>query len=262
MAERLAVIRLKPATLVDWWGFTGGGAEALAAACPDARRLVVEPNDALRAASAAAARQPWWSAWRGAARRTEVLAGEPAAGAAQLVWSNMALHAAADPPELLGRWQRALGIGGFAMFSCFGPDTLRELRALWRRLGWGPAGAEFVDMHDLGDMLLHAGFADPVMDQETLTLTWATPEALLDELRGLGGNAAPERRAGLRTPRWRARALSELGALAGTDGRLAISFEIVYGHAFKAAPRRAPGAETSVSLGDMRAMVRTPRPGR
>ena len=47
-----------------------------------------------------------------------------------------------------------------------------------------------------------------------------------------------------------------------TTGRPAMSFEIVYGHAFKAAPRRAPGAETSVSLSDMRAMVRTPRPGR
>ena len=261
MAARLAVIKLRPAVLVDWWGRSGASAEALAAAYPQARRLVVEPNQALREASAAAARRPWWAAWRGAAQRTEVLDGEPASGTAQLLWSNMALHAAADPPALLARWQAALEAGGFAMFSCFGPDTVRELRALYRRLGWAPAGAEFVDMHDLGDMLVHAGFADPVMDQELLTLTWATPEALLAELRGLGGNVAPGRRPGLRTPRWRERLLAELGALAQADGRPALSFEIVYGHAFKAAPR-PPGVATTVSLDDMRALVRTPRAAR
>ena len=258
MAARLAVIRLQPAVLVDWWGRTGASAEILAVAYPKARRLVVEPNEALRQASTTAARQPWWAAWRGAARRTEVLDGEPAAGTAQLLWSNMALHAAADPPALLVRWQAALEAGGFAMFSCFGPDTVRELRALYRRLGWAPAGAEFVDMHDLGDMLVHAGFADPVMDQETLTLTWATPEALLAELRGLGGNVATERRPGLCTPRWRERLLGELCTLASADGRLALSFEIVYGHAFKAVPR-SPGVATTVSLDDMRALVRSPR---
>ena len=78
------------------------------------------------------------------------------------------------------------------MFSCLGPGTLRELRALYQRLGWPAPTPDFIDMHDLGDMLVHAGFADPVMDQETLTLQLADmPQALLAELRSLGGNAAP-----------------------------------------------------------------------
>jgi malonyl-CoA O-methyltransferase len=110
-------------------------------------------------------------------------------------------------------------------------------------------------MHDLGDMLLQAGFADPVMDQETLTLRWNTGEELLAELRSLGGNAAPERAPGLRTPRWRRGLLRELEALRGADGRLGLSFEVAYGHAFKAAPRIVAGEPTTISLGDMRTML-------
>ena len=91
------------------------------------------------------------------------------------------------------------------MFSTFGPDTLAELRALYRELGWAAPAQAFVDMHDLGDMLVHAGFADPVMDQEHLTLHWPGPRELLAELRSLGGNLNPARHRGLRTPRWRSR---------------------------------------------------------
>jgi len=133
-------------------------------------------------------------------------------GAAQLVWANMMLHAHADPLALMAQWQRALAVDGFLMFSTLGPDTLAELRALYAELGWPAPMAPFTDMHDFGDMLLHAGFADPVMDQETLTLTWPSAQALLDELRALGGNAHPQRCAGLRTPRWRTRLLQALAA--------------------------------------------------
>ena len=263
MGERLALIRRKPATLIDWWAHTGCSAAVLEAAYPQARRLIVEPTEALRERSRADARRPWWTAWRGAGRRVEVLDGEPAPNSAQLVWSNMALHAAADPPRVLAAWQRALAADGFAMFSCLGPDSARELRPLYRRLGWGPPGIDFVDMHDLGDMLVHAGFADPVMDQERLTLHWPTPQAALAELRGLGGNASPRRAAGLRTPRWRDRLLGELGGLAAADGRLSMTFEIVYGHAFKAPPRPT-ACKITVTLDEMRALVRAPRaaPGR
>jgi malonyl-CoA O-methyltransferase len=184
---------------------------------------------------------------------------QPIAPPAQLLWANMMLHAVKDPPALLERWQKALSAGGFVMFSCFGPDTLRELRALYARLGWPAPSIAFVDMHDLGDMLVQAGFADPVMDQETLTLTWADPHALLAELRSLGGNASPDRFQGLRTPRWKKTLERELMALAGPDGRLRLSFEVAYGHAFKAAPRLRADAPTTVSLDDMRAMVRSGR---
>jgi malonyl-CoA O-methyltransferase len=259
MAERLPAVRLRPATVLDWWGHAGASAELLHGAYPKARRIVVEPSDALRQRSRDAAQRPWWSARRWSAAAVEVCEGEPEAGAAQLLWANMMLHAVGDPPALMARWQRALAADGFLMFSCFGPDTVRELQALYRRLGWPPPGASFVDMHDLGDMLIEAGFADPVMDQERLTLTWDSPQALLAELRPLGGNASLQRFAGLRTPRWRARLHDALASLGKGDGRLGLSFEIVYGHAFKAAPRVRAGEPTTVSVQDMRSMLRATR---
>jgi malonyl-CoA O-methyltransferase len=94
------------------------------------------------------------------------------------------------------------------------------------------------------------------MDQETLTLRWSNPRALLAELRLLGGNTAPDRFIGLRTRRWRDQLERELESLAAPDGSLGLSFEVAYGHAFKAAPRLRAGEATTVSLDDMRAMVR------
>jgi malonyl-CoA O-methyltransferase len=260
MADRLGIVRSTPQVLLDWWGFNGAGSEVLATAYPKARRLVVEPNDGFRARSEQALRAPWWSGWRRPLVEV-VSANDVVAGSAQLVWANMMLHASVDPALLFARWQRALSADGFLMFSCLGPGSLRELRDLYARLSWTPAMADLVDMHDLGDMLVGAGFADPVMDQEVLTLTWATPVDLLAELRGLGGNVNPDRFQALRTPRWRARLDHELRALAGADGRLSLTLEVVYGHAFKAPPRAPVKTETSVSLDDMRALVRS-RPSR
>jgi malonyl-CoA O-methyltransferase len=262
MAERLAIVRLQPGRVLDWWSHLGAGAALLERAYPAAQRIAVEPTAALVARSRAAARRPWWSAqrWSGAAAAV-VAEGEALPGGAELVWANMVLHGVADPPALFARWHEALAVGGFVMFSGLGPGTLRELRTLYARLGWPVPTPAFVDMHDLGDMLVRAGFADPVMDQETITLQWADATALLAELRALGGNAAPQRFGGLRTPRWRARLLEALASLAGADGRPALSFEVAYGHAFRAAPRARPGEPTTVSLEAMRSMVRSGRPG-
>jgi malonyl-CoA O-methyltransferase len=109
-------------------------------------------------------------------------------------------------------------------------------------------------------MLVHAGFADPVMDQETLTLQYDSAEALLAELRSLGGNAAPDRFAGLRTPRWRQRLVRELeSSLRRGDAMPAFCFVWPAGQGFRAARGRPPAPPTTVSLDDMRAMVRSPR---
>jgi malonyl-CoA O-methyltransferase len=176
---------------------------------------------------------------------------EVPAGQAQLVWANMALHGQADRAGLLRHWHAALAVGGFLMFSTLGPDTARELVALYQALGLGPAQAPLPDMHDLGDDLVHAGFADPVMDQEHLDLSWSSPQALLAELRQWGANAHPQRLAGLRTPRWHAHLCDALAAQADAAGRIHLSVELVYGHAFKAPPRAAPGAEVTVSLAQL-----------
>lgn len=260
MAEKLQVILLQPELVIDWWSFLGAGAGHLRVAYPKAQRVLVEPDAAWAARSREQLQRPWWSAARWSGAATEVVTSDDAKPTdAGLVWANMMLHAVVDPVGLIDRWQRLLRVDGFVMFSCLGPGTLRELRSLYARVGWPTPTPGFVDMHDLGDMLVRAGFADPVMDQETLTLQWESPGALLTELRALGGNTAPDRTAGLRTPRWRARLERELESLRGPDGKLGLSFEVAYGHAFKSAPRMRSDGATRVSLDEMRSMVRTRR---
>ena len=255
MEDRLQWIRLDPKTWADWEPVRGGlQAHALVERrYPQARSYVYEPHRARATLAEQQFARPWWRRWSAA----PVHHGALPDGAAQMLWANMALHMTADPEALLAAWHRALAAEGFLMFSCLGPDTLRELRGVYAALAWPPPAHEFTDMHDWGDMLAHAGFADPVMDMERVTLTWENPRSLLQELRGLGANLHPERFRGLRGRAWRERLESELAsALRDADGRLALTFEIIYGHAVKPQPRFKVAGESAVSLDDMRAMLR------
>jgi malonyl-CoA O-methyltransferase len=257
MAEKLPLIRYQPEKIIDWWSALGAGAKLLTQIYPQAQRVCVEPSAAWVERSRLQTQQPWWAGWmsrRSFAYVTEELGRLPPN--ADLIWANMMLHSVVNPLALFELWQRLLKVNGFVMFSCLGPGSLRELRALYNRLDWPTPTPSFVDMHDLGDMLLHAGFSDPVMDQEILTLRWSSPQALLKELRFLGGNVAKTRMPGLRTPRWRERLERELESLAAPDGMLSLSFEVAYGHAFKNAPRATVGQTTTVSLEDMRNQLR------
>ena len=270
MAERLQVLKRAPRRVVDWGTHFGASDAALRQACPRARRTAVEAFDQPDIAKAAepvagvAASPLWWSArrwWHATMSRAnpphESTLSE---GAADLVWSNMVLHHLADPEATFARWLRLLSVDGILMFSTLGPGTFESLRRLYASQRWRSPHAPFVDMHDLGDMLVHAGFADPVMDQEVITLTWATAAEALAELRQLGGNADRVRHAGLRTPRWRA-ALERALTQARADERIAIEFEVVYGHAVRPPPRPKLAAETAVTLDDMRGMLRSRRGG-
>lgn len=259
MAERLPLIKLQPARVLDVTPVLGASAELLRQAYPKAELLWHEADPAL-AGRAAQDRAPgWWQKLRGAGSgRVDAL---PARPEVELLWSNMALHAASDLPGLLAQWQASIAVGGFVMFSCLGPDSFVELRPLFARAGWGRPAPDWWDMHDIGDLVLKAGFADPVMDQERLRLTWASPESLLADLRALGGNLAPTRFAGLRGRAWQAALRQALEGLRGPDGRLGLTLELVFGHAFKAAPRLTVAAETLVSVDAMRASLKKGRPG-
>ena len=261
MAERLPAIRLQPKRIVDWASFVGSSRETLFRAYPHASVLAVERCAKRRDATAAARVDPWWSTrrWRGADSSEVTTMADLGAGQGQLLWANMSLHGEADPQAVMRQWQHSLAVDGFVMFSTLGPGSLRALAALYAEAGWPAPFAPFVDMHDLGDMLIEAGFADPVMDQEEIELTWPTGAALLAELRQLGGNVANRRAPGLRTPRWRRQLIDLLQARANASGRIGLGFEIVYGHAFKVAPRPPLAAETAVSLDDLRAMLRAGR---
>ena len=258
MEQRLQWIRQAPQAWCHWDPVRGGlQAHALVRArYPQALCHIVETAPHLQAQAKALA-PAWWSAsrWKGAGVWFEA----PAPGAVQMLWANMALHMATDPQALIAQWQKALSVDGYLMFSCLGPDTLRELRALYAALGWPLPGHAFTDMHDWGDMLIEAGFAEPVMDMEHITLTFASAPRLLQELRELGRNLHPARFAGLRGRRWKVgleQALTERLAAPEHGGQLALTFEIIYGHAYKPTPRVPVAGESAVSLQDMRAMLR------
>ena len=215
MLERLDYVRLAPRRILD--AGSGSARRAPERRYPQAELIAVD----FSAAMLAATRRRFFE------KRKFVcadLARLPlAAGSVDLVWSNMALHWVREPPAALREFSRVLAPEGLLMFSTLGPDTLKELRAA--------AGAArvhaFADMHDLGDMLVAAGFSAPVMDMEMLTLTYAGDASLVGDLRASGQtNARADRARGLAGRRLR--------ALAGLPQA---SFEVVYGHAWKGAPK-------------------------
>jgi len=174
-----------------------------------------------------------------------------AAASCDLVFSNLMLHWHPAPHAVFPEWLRVLAVDGLLLFSCFGPDTLKELRAACAVALPQARPMSFVDMHDFGDMMIAAGFATPVMDVETVRLTYESAQALLAEVRALGGNPRADRTAGL-VSGGRARALlAALEEQRGDDGRIALTFEVAYGHAWKPEPRA--GAQSVVSLDRLRA---------
>jgi len=257
MEDRLQWIKAQPGSWADWSPLRGGleAHALLARRYREAAGHVVEPEPVLQAPTERALADPWWSARRWNSARTRFGAESLPEEGVDLLWANMALHSAADPEALIGRWHRLVATNGFLMFSCLGPDTLTELRALYAALGWPPAGHDFTDMHDWGDMLVHAGFAEPVMDMEHIQLTWSSPEALLAELRSLGRNFHPGRFGALRGRGWRAQLQQALDEKMNSEGRISMTFEIIYGHAFKPRPKVSLSPESAVSLRDMRAML-------
>jgi malonyl-CoA O-methyltransferase len=257
MEDRLQWIKLAPAAWAHWEPLQGGlGIQAaLARRYPAARCTVVEPEPARRATVARVFQQPWWRAARWSGPGLQFA--PPDDGSLQMVWANMALHMAPDPQTLLQRWHQALAPDGFLMFSCLGPDTLRAVREAWSRAGWPEPAHAFTDMHDWGDMLVNTGFAEPVMDMERITLTFASPQRALQELRQLGRNLHVARFQGLRGRSWRDQALAALARSAPVEGTgLALEFEVIYGHALKAQPRVNVQPETHLTLDEMRRVLR------
>ena len=142
------------------------------------------------------------------------------------------------------------------MFSTFGPDTLKELRT-----SFADAYAHtqrFTDMHDLGDELVQAGFADPVMDMELVRMTWPSAEAALEELRALGAVPHGAHAPGLRTPHAWQRLVDGLNDTRQSDGRISLTFELVYGHAFRPRTERARDGAATFDLEQLRNTARQP----
>jgi malonyl-CoA O-methyltransferase len=264
MLERLDLVRLAPLRILDAGSGTGTTARAVAHRYPRARITALDfclPAlrmqrgggfwaEVLRAAMGRGAMNRVCADFERLPVRTGVM---------DLVISNLALHWSDAPEAAFSEMQRVLRGGGLLMFTTLGPDTLKELAQASANAGGRSPVHHLIDMHDLGDMLVRSGFADPVMDMEYLTLTYVRVDDLFRELRGSGALSARAGSVGLRTPRWRER-LTQRYELLRREGRLPATFEIVYGHAWKPEQedrRHGPGLRA-----DGRAVIRLERPRR
>ena len=238
MLERLDYVRLEPATILDAGCGTGNVIAPLRTRYP--RAALYALDFALGMVRHASARVSWWNRARG--RGVVPVCGDIEqlplrTGCANLVWSNLALQWVNEPPHAFAELRRVLAPGGLLMFSTFGPDTLKELRAAYQGTDGYTHVNQFIDMHDLGDMLTHAGFADPVMDMEYITLTYADVRALMRDLKAIGAhNVTSGRRPGM-TARATLAAVERNYAAFRRDGRLPATFEVIYGHAWVPPPR-------------------------
>lgn len=244
MDERLDYIRVEPQRILDLGCGTGADLALLAARYPTAQRIGTDH------ALPMLARARELHGEGGLIKRL-LSFGKPASaslccadadalpfnrGSFSLVWSNLMLNWLTDPLPALKEMHRVLEVGGMVMFATLGPDTLKELRAALPP-GPGERVHRFIDMHDIGDALVQAGFSDPVMDMEMLTLTYSQLDDLLRDLRGSGTTgAAIARPRGLTGKAWLA-GLKQRYEAFRREGRLPATFEVVYGHAWKAAPK-------------------------
>ncbi|MES2760424.1 MAG: methyltransferase domain-containing protein [Pseudomonadota bacterium] len=251
MHERLQLVKIAPQRVLDAGCGAGADLALLHADYPAAQILGIDCAPQMAAAAKAPGPKSLLSRLLPGRAGVDVLAGDFAdlpfgPNSLDLVWSNLALHWHPQPDHVFAEWRRVLRVEGLLMFSNFGPDTLRELRAAFAEVDQDAHVLPFVDMHDFGDQLVEAGFSTPVMDMEVITVTYDTVAALLADVRALGGNPLATRRRGLmgRGAGDCLQAALERGRRA--DGKLALTFEVIYGHAFRPAPRVTAAGEAIV----------------
>ncbi len=258
LKDRLEPVRLVVNEAVDAGCGDGHGLLMLRRWRPSVRWTGVDADP--QRLTQAQALHPTAPAWRRLLGRQEAvprwvcadLAGTGLPAESQdLVWSSLALHWHAEPHAVLMEWWRMLRPGGLVAFATLGPGSFRELRQAVERAGERLPMLPLVDMHDHGDLLVRSGFADPVMDQETLTLTYPSPLALLQELHRCGGNPAVGRASGLRGRRFLERLAA--GFEQDSDGRYRLSIEVCYGHAWRG-PQQRRSQETRIPVSSLRRM--------
>ncbi len=243
LLERLDFMALQPARVLDVGTGTGYGLAHLRSRYAAAELCALDIAPAMLKAVRARLPQPTWvqrtlqRLTPHASRLTHPVCADMArlplaASSVNLVWSSLALQWAHDLEAALRGFHRVLAPGGLLMFATFGPDTLKELRAAFGAVDDAPHVNRFIDLHDIGDMLIHAGFANPVMEMDMLTLTYADLKALMRDLKGIGAhNAAAARRRGLLGKSAWAR-LEQAYESNRHEGRLPATFEVIYGHAW------------------------------
>lgn len=237
MIERLDYVRLEPRLVLDLGAGTGYAIAGLQKRFRKAHVLALD--FALGMLRQARRRGSWLHRPRCVCADAEAL---PLADASvDFVFSNATLQWCNDIEGAFAECLRVLRPGGLLMFSTFGPDTLRELREAWSAADGFSHISPFLDMHDVGDALMRAQFADPVIDADRLTVTYDRVRDLMRDLKGIGAsNATNDRPRGL-TGRRRLRAVEQAYETHRRDGRLPASYEVVYGHAWAPEQRLVEG---------------------
>ena len=268
MHERLTLVKLVPQRVLDAGCGVGADLPALQKQYPEAEILGLDGVPAMLAAASMRRHaalssmnrllSQWLPSRKSAAGGVDagLLCGDFArtpfgVNAVDLVWSNLALHWHPRPDRVFAEWRRILRVDGLLMFSCFGPDTFKELRAALAAADARTVEQRvlpFVDMHDFGDMLVNAGFSTPVMDMETITVTYESVDRLLADVRAWGGNPLEHRPRGLLGRATWERMCAALEQRRTADGRIGLTFEVIYGHAFRPLPRSTASGESIVRL--------------
>jgi malonyl-CoA O-methyltransferase len=260
--ERLEVMRIEPERILDAGCGTGYAFPLLKARYPKARMIGLDL--AYNMLVQARIRHGPAGGWR---RWLSPLAPRPSPLAylcadlerlplkkdsLDLVWSNLTLQWVGDLEGCFREVHRVIRPGGLFAFSTFGPDTLKELRQAFAGLDGYAHVNRFTDLHDIGDMLVHAGFAQPVMEMEYLTLTYTDLKALMRELKAIGADTVLQgRRPGLMGRRLWQR-LSDNYERLRRDGRLPATFEVIYGHAWAGRKDRLADGRQAIAFEIMR----------
>lgn len=237
LLARLDYIRLDPRAILDLGCGTGVPTRALARRYRRARVVGLDLAPAMaQAARCRDGRALPFGLGRWATRGRYLCADAehlPFASARfDLVFSNLTFQWC-DPDAVFRECRRVLRPGGLLLFSSFGPDTLKELRAAWRVTDAGAHVHDFIDMHDLGDALVRARLGDPVMDVERLTLTYPDVAGVLRDLKAIGAhNVARDRHPALTGKTRFARFRAAYETQRRDDGTLPATYEVVYGHAW------------------------------
>jgi len=256
LLARLDLMKLAPRVAVDAGAGTGHASQALIRRYPKA--VIIALDSSQRMLQAAARRQTWL---RRFARVCADAAHLPLAeGSVDLIVSNLMLQWC-DPDAVFAEFRRVLAPHGLVSFSTLGPDTLRELRSAWRAADSRTHVNQFIDMHDIGDALVRAGFASPVLDVERYTLTYPDLRRVAADLKDTGAHNATMGRARGLTGRRRFAAVQVAYEAYRQDGRLPATYEVVFGHAWTppADTRRNSREDVAVSLDAVRQQLRSRR---
>jgi malonyl-CoA O-methyltransferase len=253
LIERLDLIRLRPARILDLGAGTGEFSRALLRRYRKAD--VIALDLALNMLRHTRRRGGWF-------RRPGCVCGDAerlpfAADSFDFIFSNLMLQWCLDLDPVFTELHRILSPGGLLIFTTFGPDTLKELRASWQGVDGYTHVNTFIDMHDIGDALVRTRWAEPVMDAEWITVTYREARTLMQDLKHLGAhNVTAGRPRGL-TGRQRLQRVLQTYETHRRDGLLPASYEVVYGHAWSPVNKHAATGGIEVALSGPRAPGRS-----